>query len=565
MADTRRRRARAEPEEVAPTKRSVDERSDWLVEDDAAHELALGLREGVPAMREHARAYRFMRPNPGEMEKVEIGGSKEFSLYDLRIDRSDLPNPWADSIRATARLPFRSAIVLEGWDVELSGRSVMDENGKLVERIPGWVDTLTAEGQTLDEYAAETFEDSLFEGIVYSFVDNDPRKFNSPADRIAAGAQPRVTKFRRCHIVRITIEFRFGVPRLKQVVLEQPITKVDVSDPNAWIDEVTPARKVITAGDPDADPKTPEGKEARTVRTQVYVKDAKGEKWVEDVSLRGAIIPDDPADELLDIPLVPHYTMRKGPWRGHSPFLDTAWTEAAIWNHNSEVSNLAREVALIHVHLSGVSLQNEDPTKPILGDTRNARVHWSTDPQGRMTIGEMNGTALKAVRELIEWKIRLIEKAHHQLQTEKPTGPVTAREITLEGVRASSALEMWVIFQERAWKRILDLVALLGGLKKRGLVGIPHDFGLPSAGMDRLHQLFITDHMSPGGYWPEAKRAGDVDEQSFDLKAELAWWEEKKKQAAAIADAKARQPGAAGGLEPPEDEEDAAREAAAGG
>lgn len=510
-------------QETGPRRRGIDEQSDWIKEDEAAHELADALRRGVEAMRAHAEQYRFMKPNPGEMEMVEIGGAKSFSLYQLRIENSDLPNPWAESIRATARLPFRSRIITVGWDDELVGKTVADAKGLLVEHIPGWTDTLTAEGQSLDEYAAETFEDALFEGVVYSFVDNDPRTFPDPASRKAAGAQPRVTKFRRRDVRRITLETRHGVPRLKQIVLNQPKPTVDVSDPNAWVDECRPSRMVVTAGDPDADRKT--NPDARKVRTQTYLQDDAG-IWREDTSLRRQITPDNPLDELLDIPLVPHYSNRIGPYRGACPYRDSAWTQEIIWKINSWMVGLAREATLTHIHESGVMV-DQKTGQPVLGDTRNARYHYSTEPAAQMAVHEMEGTALKSVRELLEWKIRLVEKAHHQIQTEKPTGPVTAREITLEGVHASSALEMWVLFQEQAWKRILDLMALLGGLPKRGVVSIPHDFGLPNTGMERNQHNFLGGFMSPVNYWNEAKRAGDVDERTFDFQAEVDWYEKQ--------------------------------------
>lgn len=506
-------------EQTGPKRRGVDERSDWLKADEERHELADALRQGVPAMRKHAEEYRFMRPQPGEMTPVEVGGSADFTLYNLRVENSDLPNPWADSIRGIARLPFRSRIITVGWDEELVGKTLTDDKGLLLGHVPGWTDTLTAEGQSLDEYAYETFEDALFDGVVYSFVDNDPRTFPDPASRKAAGAQPRVTKFRRRDVIRITLELRNGVPRLKQIVLNQPQSQVDVSDPNAWVDESTPARKVVTAGDPDADRKT--NPEARKVRTQVYLQNDKGE-WYEDASLRYQITPDNPLDELLDIPLVPHYTNRTGAYRGDSPFLDTAWTEGVIWNINSWLTNLAREASLTHVHESGVMI-DEKTKAPLVKDSNTGRYHWSSDPAAKMEVHEMQGTALKAIRELIDWKIRYIEKAHHDIQSEKPSGPVTAREITLEGVHASSALEGWVLRQEQAWKRILDLMALLGGLPKRGLVSIPHDFGLPNTGMERNLQLFLGDKMSELNYFNEAKRAGDVDETTFDFSHEMAW------------------------------------------
>jgi hypothetical protein len=74
-------------------------------------------------------------------------------------------------------------------------------------------------------------------------------------------------------------------------------------------------------------------------------------------------------------------------------------------------------------------------------------------------------------------------------------------------------------------------MALLAGQSQRGTVEIPHDFGLPSQGMERNHALYIADKMTAENYWREAKRAGDVDEKEFDEKAEIA--REKEGQASA--------------------------------
>lgn len=521
-----------------PKKNTVDVCAEWISEDEMRHDLASALREGVPAMRRKAQQYQYMRPNPGEMEIVEIGGPTgvstsgqtrisgrgSFTLYQLRIDRSDLPNPWADSIRSTARLPFRSRIVLSGWDDELQGVSVTDDKDVEIERTPGWVDSMNSEGQGLDEYMAEQFEDKLFRGIVYTFVDNDPRTFDSVADRRKAGARPRVTKLLRRNFRRVTLEERNGELRLKQIVFEQPLRTLDISDPNAWIDETKIALKVVTAGDPDATVKS-----LRQVTTRLYVPNDKSE-YIEDTSKRGAIVPDNPTDELVDIPLVPHYAIRTGPYRGDSPYLNSAWTQNVIWNHNSEMGNLAREASLMFVHESGV-LVSEKTGLPLRQDTRNARYRWSSLEGATLTIGEVQGTALASIAAFIEAKTNQVERAHHQIRTEKPAGPVTAREITLEGVQASSALEMWVLFEEKAWTKILTLMALLGGLPKRGTATIPHDFGLPSSGVERNHQLYLGGMMSPKNYWNEARRAGDVDERGFDYAYEVSWANKKESAA----------------------------------
>ena len=507
---------------LEPKPRKVNERSDFLIEDDAAHELPRTLRAGVVAMRQAAREYKYMMPNPGELKTVPIGkNNSEVTLYEIRVQRSDLPDVWGDSIRAIASLPFRRRIVLEGWDEELMGRT--EEDGT---KIPGWVDdmTMTDGGCSLDEYGHIVFEDALFEGFLGTLVDNDPRSFPDVASRRAAGARPRAIKLMRQNLVALIISVSDkGVHRLIAMSFIQPIRKIDYSNPNAWIDETTPAIKVILAADPAA----PRESEKRLVRTFTYVEiDGKdGKDWVEDTTQRHVIRPDRwPTDELLDIPFVPHYGNRKGPWRGECPFLSTAYTEANIFCHNSELSAAAREASITFVHRSGVSFETDPLTnKAVIPDTMNARFMASQDPQAHAELLESEGKAIDAIIKVIDFKTKHIERSHHRIASERPTGPATATEISVDAVQASSRLEMWVITHEGGWKRILDLFALLGGHPKRGTVSIPHDFGLPNAFTEMNNALFAQRLLSPDNFFPIGLNVGQFDEETFSLEKELAW------------------------------------------
>lgn len=516
----------------------VDERSPWLAEDDAAHELATTLRKGVPAMREAAKEWQFMRPNEGELEIVPLGGQEvsgveyegvaglqptedsEFTVYDLRVDRSTMPNVWADSIRDTARLPFRSRIVLKGWDPELVGETRTDSEGEVLEDIHGWTDNLDGEGRSLDEWAAEAFEHALFEGIVFGFVDNDPRSFPDPESRRRAGGRPYCTMLRRKDLQWLILETGPNmVPRVRAVAFAQPIREVSVEDPNAWQDESIPAIKVVLAGEELLDEA---GRRVATtpVRVRVYVEQENGE-YEHDPSRDAEIRPDRPEDRLLDIPLVPLYGKRLSPYRGESPYLDSATMQQAVWIQCSELQQKAREVSLGWLHESGVPGETPNSSQPIQRANPNLRYRSSTNPQARLTMVESRGEVLKELRSLIAWFTEQIQSSHNQIRSERPTAPVTAREITLEGVQASSALEMMVVFQEAGWKRILDLMVLLGGLPSKGTVEIPHDFGLPNAGIQRNHELFMVGKMTAKNHWQEKVRAGDVHETEFDLEAEI--------------------------------------------
>lgn len=521
-----------------PVRNRVHHVAPDITEDLERHHLANALREGVGTMRRLARQWQYMRPNPGELEVVSLGGDisaddspaqyeglgapvtkgGSYTVYDLRVERSCMPNPWAQTIRDTARLPFRSRITMEGWDDLLQGKEERDEDGEFKSAVAGWIADLDGEGRSLDEWAAEAFEDALFDGVVFAFVDNDPRSFQSAEDRRLAGGRPWVSKLRRCDVRRLTLERgEDGVPRVAQVVFRQDVREQDYSDPDDWKDEVREAYKAVTAGRVVTDPES--GKTLRVpVTAQVYLIDKDGNPF-EDLSRRTEIKPDDPTDVLTEVPIVPLYGRRTGPYRGESPYLDTADLQVAIWNQTSELLNKARETSLAYLHESGVA--SDQDSKVVKSDSRNLRYRWSSEPQAKLTFVEQSGESLAALKSLIEWLIDQVQEAHHQLRSDRPTAPVTAREITLEGVHASSALEMMVIFHEAGWKKILDLMALLGGQKTRGVVSIPHDFGLPSSGMDRNHRLFSLELMTAKNYWGEALRAGDVDEAKFDLDAEI--------------------------------------------
>ena len=525
----------------------VDHRSPEVEEDERLHAVCRDLAAGVEVMRERARRGVYMTPNPLELELVSPQASQNYvdqqtglhissssvgsqsgisgvTLYDLRVSRSDLPNPWAESIEDLAAMPFRERIDVSGYSPLLTGETVLDDDGEVVDRIPGWVDDMDGEGRSIDEWGQAGFLASLYEGVVYGLVDQDARRFDSVAARRAANARPYCRLVGRGEVRGLVVGVsKAGVPRLLYLSLVHQVTTVDLSDPGAYLVGSRDARKVYVAGDEDAE----RGSDEAKVRVYVYVrgKDESGvESWVEDENLRGTVEPDDPTQELRDIPLVPLYSRRVGPFRGRSPFLNTAWTQVGIWCHNSEMSGLAREASVTYVHESGVG--GDDEGRPMLADTRNARYRASTDPNAKLSIEEVEGKAVRTIAMVIDRKEEAIRRAHHAMLSDKPSGPVTAREVTVEAVQASSKLESWVILHEAGWTRILDLMSLLGGIPARGSASIPHDFALPSSNMDLLKDLFKEDKVHPKNFWREAMRAGIVDEQTFDLDLEVQSFEE---------------------------------------
>jgi len=520
------------------TGNTIETRQDWLVRDDARHQLNRDLREGVPAMAAAALAFRYMKPNPGELTpinsdadlptftlgQISVNGHL-WSRYALRVERSDLPNPWSDSISDTARLPFRSRIVLDGWNPELQG----GKGGKP----PGWVANMDGQGRSLDELAHESFEDALYEGPAFWFVDNDQRSFATKAQRNAAGARPWVTKLKRSDFRKIVPVSENGVYRLKRIEFDQPRTETNYDDPNNWTEEVQEAIKVVIAGDLDAE----KGSDERKVRWELWVKNAEGDfeappEGEEGDNRRGFITPDNPAEELTEIPLVFMPSDRTGPWRAQSPYLGTAPTQKAIWVFNSEVSGLAREVTQSRWYETGEALLEPGVSggKDLLPDGSGARWKFSTAPGADLKLIESSGQPLVSIRELIKDKTEQIRDSHHVIETRRPV-QATATEIGLQDIHANSSLEQWVILALAGWKQTLDLMALLAGHSERGTVDIPHDFGAATLQDDSwMDQMMMADRFPPRQYFEEKVRRGKLDEK-FDIDAAVDYLEKDKASA----------------------------------
>lgn len=514
---------------------TVDTRSPWLQEDDDLHEFNRALMGGTMILRALALVDKFMHPRTGELEFVPTGGREggtfhKMTRYALRVSRSSNPDTWPTAVEKTSARPFRARIVATGWDDKLIGREVKDEDGKVTHRKGGWVDNLDGEGRDLDEWAADAFLRSGFDGIVYALVDGDSRDFASPADRTEAGARPHCIALKRSDIVSLVLERTPSGKRVKQLAFWQPISRVEVSDPNAWTDDTVKAIKVVTAGQLLKDPETGEVTVV-PIKVRVYVEEDVGEggasklEFVHKTELDGEIKPPDKgrAAELLDVPLLPLYGVRKSPWRGHSPYLRTAPIAEALWNQESEKGNKVMEQSIAFVHETGLPGKGPNqPGVPVLPESGGLRYHGSTDSQARMTFVEQDPDSLEALQKQVEVKKGEIQAAHSQIDSERARGQVTATEIFVEHKESSTNLEARVILHEGAWQRILELMSLIGGLDDIGRVGIAHDFGLPSKGQEANTELYKAGKMVARNYFQEAVRHDQIDSSTFDVELETA-------------------------------------------
>ncbi len=513
----------------------VDTVDPALIAAEQRHALPRALRAGTPAMQEHAHHWRFMRPLNGELSIVPlaVGKSENWNLgsgshgphgphtvYDLRVENSVLPDVWMSTIEQAAALPFANEIQLTGFDVELAGEDVTDPSGQLAKRTPGWVDNVDGEGQSFDQWAAGAYLEAMVNGICFGFTDMDSRSFSTVAARKAALGRPYLTLIKRSDLRWMALETTPTGLRLAAVAFLQPIKTQDFSDPNDRTVEATKAIKVVVAG------RLEEDGSVTPITTQLWVEDSEGD-FIRDTTKDGKITPPLQADakDFLDIPLRPLYGRRTGPWTGESPYIRTADLAAELWRLSSQASQAAMELGLAYLFETGVPPSAKEAggenAEPINPESTMARYRSSTDTDAKLTWAQQAAECVEALDRRVATKTSELEKAHRALDSDRTSGPVTAREINVQEVHSSGELESRVIWHEAAWNQIMMDFAILGGHSPRGRVSISHDFGLPSEDIDGLSELFKLNKVRAANYWPEARRHNRIGED-FDIKLEIA-------------------------------------------
>lgn len=499
-------------------KNDISTAPSWHESDQKRHRLARALRAGPEKIREAALNNWLIFPNPGDEEVVEgaegiasaIGrrATDEVTQFDLRIARSDFaPNAWADTIEEIARTPFKSQVQVDGWDEEIQGvmrpkigddgDPVLDAEGEpVLERVTRWADggrdrVAWSEEidlhRTLHDWAEERLEDGLFEGITLALIDNDPREFPSTAARVEAGARPRVRTFRRKDFWTFSRMSEAGGLELAALILNRPVVTEDISDLNSWSSSVKLGFQLILAPEPGADP----GSEEAHVRSRIFVKESETAEFEEIEDQRRRITPPN-GDPLDKIPTVPFYGTRTGFFRGDSPFLRTAESQMVIANLSSELENNVRELLLTIIFGAGFNPDKAKSQPTGAGSYhRQGRFITTDNDKASLSMNQPSSGGLVAAEAFIDNKAEAIRRAHRSIHSATPTGPVTAREITVNALHASSQLEMWVRMHEAGWTQVLTWFAILAGLPKRGTATINHDFALPSAGMESLWQGYL--------------------------------------------------------------------------
>lgn len=446
-------------------------------------DLTEALAGGTIAMRSEARKYRYMWPNAGEMKKVFIGSS-EVTKYERRIRESYLENYWLEGIQGAATMPFTRSWGLDGWNPELVSPDPAAQQ---------WARNVDRSGRPLTRFLFDGFAKALAHGMDLILV-------TAPT----SGGRPYWVGVRASQLLDAVSDESGDDPRLltARILMSEPT--VDESVPWRPSTGSDPVVKVFYAGDPRA-----AGDDAK-VHCELYAADS--DARLDTVTIEPA------RGALHDIPLVPIYGGRTGPYEADPPYYDAAEAQAAHWRKLSRHDDRARIIATSILFQSGINPEKKDVGG---GSSMEADgLIWAENPTAKAEMVETSGAALKALFDDLERVKKSIREGTMQATLSRPEGDVTAFEIGVAMVRANTRIEADTIFLEGSARRALELTSILAGYRESGSVSIPHDFGVPSKGMEELARVYTAGGMTAEAFWIEAKLAGWVSD-GFDVEAEV--------------------------------------------
>lgn len=480
----------------------------------AKRALTETLWAGTEAMRDAAREGKYLWPAEGEGKMVRIGaatdargnttpGTGMVSRFELRIRESILEPLWKEGVQGAASMPFRRPWTFEGWHELVTGSY---QDGKLVK--PGLLQNADMTGRTGLQMLHQSLELAEAHGMDLILVD-----LPGP-DAPSSTRGPYWSHVFASDLLDTVVDYKSGYPRLEIARLKRRHTMRDES--LAWRPEEEEVEivKVFYAGALDA----PAGSDEAKAHCEVY--DQEG-------ILRDTLTIAPPSGDFREIPLVPIYGGKVAPFEAYPPYYDQAELMAAYWRKRSKYDSKVKAAATTVVGQTGVDYDAERPGGG--AGVEDDAILWVADPAGKNEFLETTGTALEALREDLEILKKSTREGTMQATLSRPQGDVTAFEIGVGLVRANSRIEADTMFLEGSTRQLLEYTSLMWGLSGGGSVSIPHDFGVPAAGIERAASLYEKGKLTPEGFLPVAKEAGWFPD-NWNVDAEITRLNARKEQ-----------------------------------
>jgi hypothetical protein len=454
---------------------TIAQRSKAFAADEKLRHMPLTLVGGLDALKKDAAIdgeQRYAWPMPGERDMAERGGYKNKQIYEEKIDAARLDNAWLESLRAAAAVPFVNEPTLEGWTP-----STGDEFAKSVDD----------QGRSLHGFWADTFFWKLAAGVHYCLVDMPPEK----------GGFAYWTSKSASDVLDVKTALVDGKQRAMEarIAWTAALPAQSNENPEEWAEGGTEERvRVYRVSElVPRDDATGAGEFGGPVHFRESALRKTGEDWKWIWVDRGV---------LTEIPLVPFYGDRLGPYRGRSPFLATASLQMALWRKTLDYDGRERRDARNLLVITGA----EQGTGSFDGNA-----YWL--PEGaEAELKETTGAALKALRDSQADIKAEIRSGNLRPVLQSPQITKTATEITTVKLTADSLLEMWVVMDIKSIERCLQITAILNGEQPSASasVDLPHDFSIMG---DGIMEKLLDAHVASGGLlvppdvvWPEMAR-----------------------------------------------------------
>lgn len=478
------------------------------------------LWSGTEAMRDAARHGHWMWPGEGEGKMIKAGPIKTATTgsaaqtaggmvtrYEMRVRESVLEPLWTEGVKGAAAMPFRRPWSLTGWSALILGSYREQDNGQRELVKPGLVHNADMAGRTLYQMLHQGFELAEAHGMDFLLVD-------MPGEDVPESRRrPYLAGIRASDMLDCVVEHRYGQPRLE--VARFVRRSAARNEELKWRPSGEPemVAKVYYAGALDA----PAGSDDAKVHCEIY--DEEG-------ILTETIVVEPPRGELREIPVVPIYGGRTAPYEADPPYYDQAEMAASYWRKLSRSDWKVRNIAATVLGMTGVDFDTEKPGGGA-GNKDEDAVIWVADPQGTIDYLETTGAAISALHDDLERVKKSIREGTMQATLSRPAGDVTAFEIGVGTVRANARIEADAVFLEGSAQKALEFASILWGLPERGSVAVPHDFGMPQAGIDQAADLYKSGKLTPEGFFPLAKAASWFPD-NWDEMAEIARLKEKE-------------------------------------
>lgn len=372
--------------------------------------------------------------------------------------------------------------------------------------ISNYTENIDLEGNSLNVFARDWFQDGLQVGVSHLVVDKSSLDAMTKAEALQNGIRP--------YWVRVPAEaliaWSYIVVNGRRVLTEARIKESETAKDGEWGEKRTEQvrRWQLRQGPGDAQP-------VAYWSLWEKRKGAAGDAWTAINAGRTS---------MTEIPLVTFYADRTGFMTGRPPLLDLAWKNIEHWQSASEqrhVLQIGRRPALYFL-----GFEREELAAVEIGPHTGLR---SSKVDAKVGFAEITGASIGAGRQDLETLKEEMAMLGAEMLVQTPTSK-TATESSNERAERDSKLGMIVGNFQDAMENGLRLTAMWEGEQDGGSVVVNRDWGLSpldSAELSTVMQARQTGEISRALFWRILKQRGVIPED----------WDMEKEQAAIEAEA----------------------------